>query len=35
MGGGPQVLGVKVRHRTSGDLDLVVGVYGGVSLRAR
>ena len=33
--GGPQVLSVKVSHRTSDDLDLVVGVYGGVNLRAR
>ena len=33
--GGPQVLSVKVSNRISGDLDLVVGVYGGVPLRAR
>ena len=33
--GGPQVLSVKVSHRSSGDLDLVVGVYSGVPLRAR
>ena len=32
---GPQVLSVKVSHRTSGDLYLVVGVYGGEPLRAR
>ena len=32
---GPQVLSVQVSHRTSGDLYLVVGVYGGVPLRAR
>ena len=32
---GPQVLSVKVSHRTSGDLDLVVGVYDGVPLRVR
>ena len=33
--GGPQVLSVKVSYRTSGDLDLVFGLYGGVPLRAR
>ena len=33
--GGPQVLSDKVSHRTLGDLHLVVGVYGGVPLRAR
>ena len=33
--GGLQVLSVKVSHRTSGDLDLVVGDYGGVPLQAR
>ena len=33
--GGPQVLSVKVNHRTSGDLDLGVSFYGGVPLRAR
>ena len=34
-GGGLQVLSVKVRHQTSGDLGLVVGVYSGVPLRSR
>ena len=33
--GCPKVLSVKVSHRTSSDLDLVLGVYGGVPLRAR
>ena len=33
--GFPQVMSVKVSHRTSGDLDLVVCVYSGVPLRAR
>ena len=33
--GGPQVLSVKVSHRTSDDLDLAVGVDGGVPLRTR
>ena len=33
--GGPQVLSVMVSHRTSGNLDLVVSVYGGEPLRAR
>ena len=32
--GGPQVLSVKVSHRYSGDLDLVVCVYDGVPLHA-
>ena len=31
----PQVLSLKVSHRTSSDLDLVAGLYGGVPLRAR
>ena len=30
---GPMVLSFKVSYRTSGNLDLVVGFYGGVSLR--
>ena len=33
--GGHQILSVKDSHLTSGDLDLVVGVYGGVPMRAR
>ena len=33
--GGPLILSVKVSHQTSGDLDLLVSVYGGVPLRAR
>ena len=33
--GGPRVLSVKVSQRISGDLYLVVGLYGGVPLRAR
>ena len=33
--GGPKILSVKVSHRTSGDVDRVVDVNGGVPLRAR
>ena len=33
--GGAQVLSVNVSHRTSVNLDLVVGVYGGIPLLAR
>ena len=34
-GGWSPGLSVKISHRTSGDLDLVVDVYGGVPLKAR